>query len=132
MKLYFLGYFSLIFFSLIFLVSAAKTKKDDLYKVLEVNKTATILEIRKAFKRLALKYHPDKNKVKKEWAQEMFTKIAGAYEILSNPEKRRSYDFGGMEEVEDLEEEKVHLTGLFLVIVIGLVRFLFGNPNQEK
>jgi len=79
---------------------------EDLYKTLEVKPTASFPEIRRAFKKLALKYHPDKNKEKKEWAKGMFTKIAHAYEILSDPEKRKKYDKGGIQKVEEHEEKR--------------------------
>jgi len=60
---------------------------DDYYKVLGVNKNATDTEIKKAYRKLALKWHPDKNDDKKK-ATEMFKKIGEAYECLSNKEKR--------------------------------------------
>lgn len=65
--------------------------KRDYYEVLGVSKTATADEIKKAYRKLALKYHPDKNPGDKE-AQEKFIEAAEAYEILSNDEKRQKYD----------------------------------------
>jgi len=62
----------------------------DYYKDLEVIKTATAQEIRKSYKRLALKYHPDKNKTKEGGIR--FTHILEAYEILSDEDKRHNYD----------------------------------------
>ena len=67
----------------------------DYYKILGVSKNATDEEIKKAYKKLAIKYHPDKNPGNKE-AEEMFKKISAAYEVLSNKEKRQKYDMGGM------------------------------------
>lgn len=67
----------------------------DLYETLGVSKTATDEEIKKAYKKLAIKYHPDKNPGNKE-AEEKFKEISAAYEILSNKEKRQQYDMGGM------------------------------------
>ncbi|XP_055337540.1 dnaJ homolog subfamily B member 6-B-like [Paramacrobiotus metropolitanus] len=60
------------------------------YKVLGVEKTATEKDIKKAFRKLALKYHPDKNK--EEDAEEKFRQVAQAYETLSDPKKRKEYD----------------------------------------
>ena len=61
------------------------------YEILQVTKTATKSEIKKAYRKLAMKYHPDRNPDDKE-AEEMFKKINEAYEVLSNDEKRAIYD----------------------------------------
>jgi molecular chaperone DnaJ len=63
----------------------------DLYKILGVSKGATQEEIRKSYRKLARKYHPDANRDDPE-AENRFKEIQHAYEILSNPEKRREYD----------------------------------------
>lgn len=65
--------------------------KEDYYSVLGVNKSATDIEIKKAYKKLAMKYHPDRNSGDKE-AESKFKKIGEAYEILSDPKKREIYD----------------------------------------
>lgn len=73
--------------------------KRDYYEVLEVEKTASAEEIKKAYRKKAIQYHPDKNPGDKE-AEEKFKEAAEAYEVLSNPDKRARYDqFGhaGME-----------------------------------
>lgn len=62
----------------------------DYYKVLNVSKNATPKEIRKAFLRLALLHHPDKNKAKK--SRKVFQSINNAYQILSDPVSRAEYD----------------------------------------
>jgi len=64
----------------------------DFYEILEVEKTATEDEIKKAYRRLALKWHPDKNPNNKTQAEEKFKLIAEAYEVLSDKDKRRKYD----------------------------------------
>lgn len=63
----------------------------DYYSILGLTKTATEEEIKKAFRKLAVKYHPDKNAGNKE-AEEKFKEINEAYEVLSDPEKRKMYD----------------------------------------
>lgn len=68
-------------------------EKVDLYKVLEVSKEASQDEIRRSYRRLARKYHPDANPGDKQ-AEERFKGIQQAYDVLSSPEKRREYDEG--------------------------------------
>jgi curved DNA-binding protein len=71
-----------------------KTKKlnyKDYYKSLEVSKTATADEIKKSYRKLARKYHPDVNPGNKA-SEEKFKEISEAYEVLSNPENRKKYD----------------------------------------
>jgi len=67
-------------------------KSDDYYKVLGVDRSATENEIAKAYKKLALKYHPDKNPDNKEEAEGNFKTITEAYEILHDADKRKTYD----------------------------------------
>ncbi|MCG6187129.1 molecular chaperone DnaJ [Maribellus maritimus] len=65
--------------------------KRDYYEVLEVGKNATPEEIKKAYRKKAIQYHPDKNPGNTE-AEEKFKEAAEAYEVLSNPEKKQRYD----------------------------------------
>jgi molecular chaperone DnaJ len=65
--------------------------KRDYYEILEISKNANADEIKKAYRKMAIKYHPDKNPGDKV-AEEKFKEAAEAYEILSNPEKRQRYD----------------------------------------
>ncbi|MBN2529179.1 MAG: molecular chaperone DnaJ [Deltaproteobacteria bacterium] len=66
-------------------------EKRDFYEVLDVNKSADAKTIKQAYRRLALKFHPDKNPGDKS-AEEKFKEAAEAYDVLSNDEKRRIYD----------------------------------------
>jgi len=66
-------------------------KNTDFYAILGVSKTATQEEIKAAYRKLALKYHPDRNPGNKE-AEEKFKEAAQAYEVLSDPQKRQQYD----------------------------------------
>ncbi|EPS59952.1 hypothetical protein M569_14852, partial [Genlisea aurea] len=74
------------------------SKRKDWYKILGVAKTAPVLEIKKAYKKLALQWHPDKNTENRAEAEAKFQEIAAAYEILGDDEKRARYDSG-----EDVE-----------------------------
>lgn len=65
--------------------------KRDYYEILEISKNASADEIKKAYRKMAIKYHPDKNPGDKA-AEEKFKEAAEAYEILSNPEKKQRYD----------------------------------------
>lgn len=65
------------------------------YEILGVAKDADDSQIKKAYRKLAVQHHPDKG-----GSTEMFNQIAAAYEILSNPEKRKLYDLGGMDAVD--------------------------------
>ena len=63
----------------------------DYYAVLGIKKDASADEIKKAYRKLALKYHPDKNPGDKK-AEEKFKELTEAYAVLSDPEKKRQYD----------------------------------------
>ena len=71
--------------------------KRDYYEVLGVPKAASADEIKRAFRKLAATYHPDKNPDNKKEAEGKFKEIAEAYEVLSDPEKRQRYDQFGHE-----------------------------------
>ncbi|XP_047159879.1 dnaJ protein P58IPK homolog [Vigna umbellata] len=75
------------------------SKRKDHYKTLGISKTASAADIKRAYKKLALQWHPDKNVDKREEAEAKFREIAAAYEVLSDEDKRVRYDRG-----EDLEE----------------------------
>ena len=64
--------------------------KKDFYELLGVNKDASDQEIKKAYRKLAKKYHPDANSDNKEEAEKKFKEIAEAYEVLSDDTKRKN------------------------------------------
>jgi DnaJ-class molecular chaperone len=99
--------------------------EESYYDILGVSKTASDSEIKKQYRELAKKYHPDKNlslsgNEKKEY-DEMFKKIGEAYEVLSNPEKRQQYDMHGknFEEHPQFDPE-------------DLFKHFFGENNQHE
>src|SRR4030095_6676647 len=87
--------------------------KRDYYEILGVNKTASADEIKKAYRKVAMQFHPDRNPGDKS-AEDKFKEAAEAYEILSDPDKRKRYDqyghaatggnggFGGGMRMEDI------------------------------
>ena len=76
----------------------------DYYKILEIESSASESEIKKSYRRLALKYHPDKNQ--SQGAKEYFILLNIAHETLSDPSKRNQYDnkkhYGGSSGLDDL------------------------------
>lgn len=77
----------------------------DYYETLGVKKNASQDDIKKAFRKLARKYHPDVNPKNKE-AEKKFKEISEAYEVLGNPKKRKEYDAGGDEFVKNFYESR--------------------------
>lgn len=92
----------ILIFAFILLINARggnqKEQGRDFYTILGVGKSANAAEIKKAYRALSLKFHPDKN-VDDPSAVDKFTDVSAAYECLSDPEKRRKYDRGGEEEL---------------------------------
>ena len=109
-------------------------EKRDYYEVLGVSKSADATEIKKAYRKLALKYHPDKNPGDKE-AEEKFKEAAEAYDVLSNEEKRHRYDqfgyagvggagqggFGGGMSMDDIFSQFGDILGVLVALVVSVV-----------
>jgi DnaJ-class molecular chaperone len=79
------------------------TTKKDYYQILGVPRDASEDQIKKAYRDLAMKYHPDRNPGNENWANEKFKEINEAFGVLGNPDKRRQYDqFGITGNVNDI------------------------------
>ncbi|MBA7629380.1 Chaperone protein DnaJ [subsurface metagenome] len=75
----------------------------DYYQILGVPRGATDEEIKKAYRKLAMQYHPDRNPGKEEWANQKFKEINEAYGALGDPQKRKEYDqFGTVGNIGDV------------------------------
>ncbi len=99
--------------------SPTKSKKGrDFYKILGVERTANQGQIKHAYRKLAMKYHPDKNPGNEE-AADKFKEVSTAYAVLSDPNKKRQYDLHG-------EEGSVAELGSVNVEDLGTVGRLFG------
>jgi len=86
---------------------AAQDDEEDYYEVLTVDRDATEAQIRKAYRKLAKQYHPDRNKGD-EAAEKKFRMVAEAYEVLSDNTKRQTYDTHGKEGLSDQQQGGGH------------------------
>lgn len=87
----------------LFIYMIASCEARDYYEILEVPRTATEYDIKRSFRKLAIKMHPDKN-VDDEDAAKKFQELRQAFEVLSDPKKRKLYDEGGEERVKKMSE----------------------------
>jgi len=94
----------------------------DYYEILEVAKTSSKEDIKKAYRKLALKWHPDKNPDNQEAATKKFKELSEAYEVLSDEKKRRMYDQYG----------RVVLTGPLQEVDIDSVATGTGTKKSLK
>jgi len=102
----------LLLMMLLNLALGAADKGRDFYKILELKKNAKAADIKKAYRRLTLQYHPDKN-AGDEVAKQKFHDVAAAYEVLSDPDARRKYDRCGEECVNEPERPSDPFGGIF-------------------
>jgi curved DNA-binding protein CbpA len=100
--------------------------KDNPYNILEIsNTTASQTDIKRAFQRLALKYHPDRNKNSEE-SKQKFIEIVEAYEILSENQARKNYDSGN-----SMHYKYYDYMNLINSILRNIVAQLSGTANQQ-
>ena len=105
-------------------------EKRDYYEILEISKDASADEIKKAYRKMALKYHPDRNPDDKN-AEEKFKEAAEAYEVLSDPDKKARYDrfghagMGGNQGFSGMDDIFSHFSDIFEDLGIG--GFNFGG-----
>ena len=104
-------------------------KKKDYYDLLNIKKGATPEEIKKAYKKQAIKFHPDKNHSK--LAEECFKKISEAYQCLSDPEKKSFYDKYGNEEEFRQRYYQAHQHYEEEMDPYDIFEILFGIPNVQ-
>src|SRR3954468_14449561 len=101
------------------------TSKDDLYIILEVGRAASVNEIKRAFRKLARRFHPDINPGDHR-AEERFKRITEAYDILSDPLKRQFYDVNGFYSEGVLEDREADASWRF-----SFQGFNFSASNQS-
>jgi len=96
--------------------------KEDYYSLLGIERTASEAEIKKAYRRLAMKHHPDRN-AQDKGAEKKFKAINEAYEVLSNPQKRQAYDMHGLIQALQLivvQEVEVAISLMSLMIYLAI------------
>ncbi|KAG9122119.1 DnaJ- protein scj1 [Ceratobasidium sp. 392] len=113
-----------VFFTFLLALLAVVAAGTDYYKVLGVDRAASDATIKKAYKKLSKKYHPDKNKTPE--AKDKFVEVARAYEILSDSQKRGIYDRHGEEGL------KHHEGGQNAPDPFSMFSSFFGGGHQEQ
>ena len=100
---------------------------ENLYDILGVKKSASNEEIKKAYKKLAMKWHPDRNPSNPELATQKFKKITGAYNILSDSKKKSNYDNFGF---TDKYDNDINPEDIFKNAFNNKSSFKFNNFNN--
>lgn len=103
----------------------------DFYKILGVSRNASVRDIKKAYRKLAMKWHPDKNPDDPK-AQEKFQDLGAAYEVLSDEEKKKTYDQHGEEGVKKMGGFQGGGFDPFESFFGGFGGFGFGGGNQKS
>ena len=104
--------------------------KEDYYKLLNINQNASDIEIKKSYRKLAMKYHPDRNPNNKK-SEEKFKQISEAYEVLSDSKKRKSYDQFGHEGIEQYNNSG-YTSEKFTDIFSDIFGDVFQNNNNNN
>ena len=92
---------------LVLCIGLAYAAERDFYKILGIKRNANAAQIKKAYRKLTMKYHPDKNQGdQKEAAKKKFQDVAAANEMLTDPDKRRRYDRCGEKCVMEHEQQQ--------------------------
>ena len=102
----------------------------DYYKILGIEKSASPAEIKKAYRKLALKYHPDRNKGDKA-AEAKFKEISEAYAVLSDPEKKKQYDMFGAEGFQNRFSQEDIFRGFDFGSIFSEFGFGGGSSSQN-
>ena len=104
---------------------------NNLYEILEVNEKSSIEEIKKAYRRLSIMYHPDKNKNNPE-ATAKFLKISEAYEILGDIDKKREYDMMRNNPFMKMMNNNTNVEDFFSNLFGGMQPFGMFNPHEAN
>ena len=120
--------------------------KKDYYKILNIDYSANEDDIKKAYRKLAIKYHPDKNPNNKEVSEKKFRKVCEAYETLKDLKKRREYDLDNnihllrkkkqenikVETTKDIDNKRMNCTPSVVIDPNGEVYVDIGRVARES
>lgn len=105
---------------------------DDYYVILGIEKNSTEEQIKKGYKRAALKWHPDRNPNNQEEATEKFKKLSEAYDVLVDPNKRKIYDKYGKKGLEEGGRNGMSSHNIFQEMFGGIPGFFPGNNQNVR